>query len=116
MTIQNISRLVQTAPPVRPGDDRPAIEGDPVVGEAKNVAVQPTVAQLRNVVDNINKALKQTNNILEFNMDADTKKLTVKLVDMETGDVIRQFPSEDILAIARSIARIQQGLLLNQKV
>jgi len=36
-------------------------------------------------------------------------------VDTETGDVIRQFPSEDMLAISRSIDRFQQGLLLKQK-
>ena len=86
-----------------------------MVGEPKSATVQPTVAQLKNVVDNINNILKQKNNALEFNMDADTKKLTVKLVDTETGDVIRQFPSEDMLAISRSIERFQQGLLLKQK-
>ncbi|OGS78645.1 MAG: hypothetical protein A2Z94_00395 [Gallionellales bacterium GWA2_55_18] len=116
MPIQNINTsLAQAEQTVNAGSKRPAVSGEPVAGEPNNATVQPTVAQLKNMVDNINNILKQNNNTLEFNMDADTKKLTVKLVDMETGDVIRQFPSEDMLAISRSIERFQQGLLLNQK-
>lgn len=116
MPIQNISsNLTQAEQPVSVSSNRPVVAGEPVVGEPKNTAVQPTVAQLKSAVEDINKVLKQNNNALEFNMDADTNKLTVKLVDTETGDVIRQFPSEDMLAISRSIDRFQQGLLLKQK-
>jgi flagellar protein FlaG len=116
MPIQNINTSLAQAGQIASVDsNRLAASGEPVAGEPNNATVQPTVAQLKNAVENINKILKQNNNTLEFNMDADTKKLTVKLVDMETGDVIRQFPSEDMLAISRSIERFQQGLLLNQK-
>ncbi|MBI5438158.1 MAG: flagellar protein FlaG [Nitrosomonadales bacterium] len=118
MPIQSIhSSPAQPRPeqPASTGRSLPVAAGGSVTGEPKNAAVQPTVAQLKSTVDNINKILKQSNNALEFNMDADTKKLTVKLVDTETGDVIRQFPSEDMLAISRSIDRFQQGLLLKQK-
>jgi len=116
MPVQNInSSPAQTEQHAGVGSNRPVVAGEPAVSEPKSATVQPTVAQLKNVVDNINNILKQKNNALEFNMDADTKKLTVKLVDTETGDVIRQFPSEDMLAISRSIERFQQGLLLKQK-
>jgi flagellar protein FlaG len=115
MPIQNINSSDQVAQPAKVGNSRPVTASEPVVGEHKTAAVQPTVTELKNMLDNINKILKQNNNALEFNMDADTKKLTVKLVDTETGDVIRQFPSEDMLAISRSIERFQQGLLLKQK-
>ena len=116
MPIQNIgSSLAQPEQPVSVSGNRPAVAGETVVGEPKNTPAQPTVAQLKSAVEDINKVLKQNNNALEFNMDTDTNKLTVKLVDTETGDVIRQFPSEDMLAISRSIDRFQQGLLLKQK-
>jgi flagellar protein FlaG len=86
------------------------------VEKQQEVAEQPaTVAQLENAVDSINKALKQSNKNLEFLIDSDTKRSIVKLVDSETGDVIRQFPSEEALAISRAIDRIQQGLLLKQE-
>ena len=75
----------------------------------------PTAPQLQQVVDKINKAIQQTNKNLEFTIDTDTRKSVVKLVDTETGDVIRQFPSEEAIAISKAIERIQQGLLLRQK-
>lgn len=116
MPIQSInSSPAQPEKPASVSRSLPVAAGEPVVGESKNAAAQPTVAQLKSAVENINKILKQNNNALEFNMDADTKKITIKLVDTETGDVIRQFPSEDMLAISRSIDRFQQGLLLKQK-
>ncbi|MBL8491536.1 MAG: flagellar protein FlaG, partial [Rhodocyclaceae bacterium] len=41
-------------------------------------------------------------------------KTVVKVVDGQTGKMIRQIPSEELLAIAESIDRMQ-GLLLRQK-
>jgi flagellar protein FlaG len=48
-------------------------------------------------------------------VDEDTDRLVVKLTDRETGELIRQFPSEETLAISRSIGEFQQGFLLKQK-
>ena len=118
MPIQSINSSPAQPQPEKPASasrSLPVATDKPVADESKNAAVEPTVAQLKSAVDNINKILKQNNNALEFNMEADTKKITVKLVDTETGDVIRQFPSEDMLAISRSIDQFQQGLLLKQK-
>ncbi|OGS90543.1 MAG: hypothetical protein A2Z95_00015 [Gallionellales bacterium GWA2_60_18] len=70
---------------------------------------------MKQAVENINKALKQSNKNLEFSVDDDTKKVLVKLVDTETGDVIREFPTEEALAITRSIDQFQRGLLLRQQ-
>jgi flagellar protein FlaG len=76
---------------------------------------QPSTEQLKNVVDGINKTLKQANRNLEFSVDKSTNRQVVKLVDTETGDVVRQFPTEEVLAISRAIDQVQQGLLLKQK-
>lgn len=131
MLIQNTSNMAQAAPPARlAGNGAP--DAAPPNAEAKPAALpelpetaakqaaqateqRPSAAQLQNVVDGINKALKQSNKNLEFSVDADTKKSIVKVVDTETGDLIRQFPSEEALAISRAIDQMQQGLLLKQK-
>ena len=82
--------------------------------EPKSAA--PTPAQLQSAVDNINRAMRQSNANLEFSIDQDTKRTVVKVVESGTGQVIRQFPSEDILNIAHAIDQMQQrGLLLKQK-
>ena len=77
---------------------------------------QATAPQLQGVVEQINKALKQANKNLEFSIDTESQKQMVKLVDTETGDIIRQFPSEEAVAISKAIQQMQQGLLLKHKV
>ena len=57
----------------------------------------------------------QSNKKLEFSIDESTKQRVVRLVDMDTGDLIRQFPSEEMLSLSQAIDKIQQGLLLKQK-
>lgn len=83
---------------------------------AKQVVEQQQLSsvQIKHVVDNINKALKQSARNLEFTVDTDTEKPVVKVVDTETGDVIRQIPSEEMLSITRAIDEAQVNLLLKQ--
>lgn len=125
MIIQNITPN-QAALPVRHiGDDVPKAVADtsnagPTTGIGQITArqvtsQQPSPEQLKNAVDVINVVMRQSNLSLEFSVDTDTKKQIVKLVDTETGELIRQFPSEETLAISRSIDQFQQGLLLKQK-
>ena len=116
MSIQNINNLGQAPQPARlDPNGRSVTVVAPSTVAVKQAGQQPSPDQLKIVTDSINKVLKQTNNNLEFRVDADTKKTVVKLVDSESGDVIRQFPSEEMLQIARSIDQIQQGMLLRQK-
>lgn len=75
----------------------------------------PTAAQVQSAVDSINKAMLKNSSNLEFSIDHDTKQMVVKVVESRTGDVIRQFPSEEVLAISRAIDHMQQGFLIKQK-
>jgi flagellar protein FlaG len=105
----------------RVGDDAPKVISDAAntkssLGGASE-AQQPSAEQLKNATDNISRAMQQANQNLEFefSMDTDTKKTVVKVVDKQTGELVRQIPSEETVAIARSIDRFQRSLLLNQK-
>lgn len=121
MLIQNVSNLSLTPQLGRISSDRLTSDGRPapVPSPAKNedphVADFPQATHLQNAVGKFNDVMRQSKQNLEFSVDADTKKPVVKLVDTETGDVIRQIPSEEMLSIARSIDQFQQGLLLKQK-
>lgn len=115
MLIQNISNVTQAPQPVRLASDggHDAVSN---VGSPQNTATrQPSSEQLRNAVDNINIAMKQSSRNLEFSVDTTTNRPVVKMLDSETGELIRQYPSEEVLAISRSIDEFQQGLLLKQK-
>lgn len=96
----------------RVGDDMPK-----VVADVAAKTPQPSPEQLKKAADNISQAVQESNQNLEFefSMDTDTNKTVVKVVDKQTGELIRQIPSEETVAIARSIDRFQRSLLLNQK-
>ena len=129
MIIQNSTTNQAAAPARLAGDGAPNVVADTSNAATQSgVAVasppitthspQPSSQQLQTAVDGINLAMRQSNQSLEFSVDTSTKKPVVKMVDTQTGDLIRQFPSEETLAIARSIDQFlqRQGLLLNQKV
>ena len=51
---------------------------------------------------------------IQFSMDTDSGKTVVKVVDRSTKEVIRQFPSEEAIELARALDRFQ-GLLVKQQ-
>ena len=70
--------------------------------------------QLEEAVKAANDFLKPINDGIQFSLDEDTGKTVVKVIDLATKDVIRQFPSEEMLAIAKAIDQMK-GLLVQQK-
>jgi flagellar protein FlaG len=76
---------------------------------------EPSPQQVKQAAESINRVVKQSSSNLEFSFDASSRKLVVRMVDTETGELIRQVPSEVVLAIAESIEQYQKGLLLNQR-
>lgn len=71
--------------------------------------------QVEEAVKAVNDFLKPLNNSLQFNIDDETGKTVVKVIDSSTQEVIRQFPSEEMLTIAKAIDKMK-GLLIQQKV
>ncbi|OHC84941.1 MAG: hypothetical protein A3J87_04185 [Sideroxydans sp. RIFOXYB12_FULL_59_6] len=72
---------------------------------------------MQGAVDSINTALRQANKSLELSVDTTTNSPVVKMMDSSTGELISQYPSKEVLAIAKGIDQFlnQQGLLLNKK-
>lgn len=51
---------------------------------------------------------------LTFDIDDDSGRTVVKVIDTSTNEVLRQIPSEEMLGIAKALDQIQ-GLLIKQK-
>ena len=71
--------------------------------------------QLVEAADAVNDFIKITNNSLQFSVDSDTGISFIKVIDTSTDEVIRQIPSEEMLAIAKALDSLK-GLLVHQKV
>lgn len=114
MNIQSVISLGQTnaQPELRTAD---AARGLSLSAGIRPIP-EPTPQQVQQAVDNINLALHTSNNTaLQFTVDPGGRTTVVRLVDTESGELIRQFPSEAALAIAESIDNFQKGLLIGQE-
>lgn len=69
---------------------------------------------LKQATEKINQTIRMMNSNLQFTVDQDTGMDVVKVVDIESKEVIRQFPSEEVLAIAKALDQLQ-GLLVREK-
>ncbi|MFA7240746.1 MAG: flagellar protein FlaG [Sulfuricellaceae bacterium] len=84
------------------------------VDAVQAASATPKPEEVKESVKKINTAIQSISRDLEFSVDEDTKMNVVKVVDIKTKDVIRQFPSEEVLAIAKALDKLQ-GLLLKEK-
>ncbi len=82
----------------------------PVVA-VPQAAAQATAAEVRAAVANANRNLQSFTQALEFEVDHDTDTVVVRLVDTQDGSVLRQVPSQEMLAIARALDRMQTALV-----
>lgn len=80
--------------------------------EAVKEAVDPS--SLKQATEKLNQAMRMMASNLQFTVDEETGIDVVKVVDADTKEVIRQFPSEEVLAIAKAFDKLQ-GLLLREK-
>lgn len=94
--------------------DKPAaVNLPPLKGvEIASGSVDP--AALRQATDKINQTMQALGNNLQFMVDTETSMNIVRVVDSSTKETIRQFPSEETLAIAKALDKLQ-GLLIREQ-
>lgn len=106
------------------GAANPQSQRDPAQPDAPPAATpgqgggstQPTPAQLKAAVDAANRALDQSNREFSFVFDDELGRMLVKIIDKQTNTVVRQVPSEEMLAAARALSGSSApGALFNGK-
>lgn len=73
------------------------------------------IKTIKEAADQINKLIQQFDRNLQFTVDEDTGANVVKVIDGQSKEVIRQMPTEEMLAIAKALDKLQ-GLLIKDKV
>lgn len=58
-------------------------------------------------IEAMNKRLEAWSTGIRFEMNDEAQRMVVSIVDKETGDVIRQVPSEAVLQVAKMIVQMQ---------
>lgn len=70
--------------------------------------------ELKHAVDRANNVLFKNNTHLQFRIHDVTKDVMVKIVDDETGDVIKEIPPEKMLDLVAKIWEIA-GIIVDEK-
>ena len=84
------------------------------------------IDDIQNAADKINKSLNQMNTKIQVNIDNDTGKMVIHLVNSENGEVVRKIPSDSVLKLSARIAEyignwpenevITEGAVIDKKV
>lgn len=79
----------------------------------KSTDAASNLEQLKNAVDKVNSVVQTMTNDVRFTLDSDTGIHVVKVVDTKTQETIRQYPSEEMIDLAKSIDKLR-GLIVRQ--
>ncbi len=102
-----------------------ARQANPAAQPAEQVMVQTEAAvrqaekvvpteQVKQAVQEINSMMESLSRGLQFFVDEGSEQTVVKVIDKQTEEVIRQIPSEETLAIAKSLDQML-GRLIEEK-
>lgn len=62
---------------------------------------------LQQTLEELNDKLGAWSTNLRFELDEDTSRVVVQVVDVETGEVVRQIPSEDMVHMSKMLGKLQ---------
>lgn len=119
MNIQSVNTMppAPSAPRTAPADTASVKESTTVTTSKPTqtaASAKPSDDQLQSAVKAANDFIQPFNGNLQFSIDKDTGTTVVKVIDIATKEVIKQFPSEEMLSIAKGLDQLT-GLLVKQK-
>lgn len=101
------------------------VSGQPLQ-PVESVAKSETFNNLTTAIDSINQFISEYQRTIKFSIDGDTNQTVIKVINTETDEVIRQMPSEEVIALAKVIENLasqynastlptEQGLLFTEQ-
>jgi len=70
--------------------------------------------QIQNVINDINNKIRQTKTRCEFTYHDQSNRVSVKIIDRETKEVVKEIPPEETIEIIERIWEIA-GILVDEK-
>jgi flagellar protein FlaG len=82
--------------------------------DLKTPAPAPTKELVEQAAVRVKDALRGTASRLEIEIDSDLHKVVVKILNEESGEIIRQIPSQELLELAKHLDGLK-GLLIRER-
>jgi flagellar protein FlaG len=76
--------------------------------------VEVSAERLQDAVEKMNELMQSGNRSLRFQVDDTTERVVVKVLDIETDEVVRQIPSEETLKFSEFLEGMV-GLIFDKK-
>jgi flagellar protein FlaG len=80
------------------------------ISEASNTPAM-TPKQLEEVAQQLQDFMGEMNRSLEFLVDKDSGRDVIKVLDKSTGDLVKQYPSEEVLSIISKLSNATGSLI-----
>jgi flagellar protein FlaG len=71
--------------------------------------------QLEKVAQQLQEFMGEMSRSLQFQVDEDSGRDVIKILDKSSGDVIKQYPSEEVLSLVSKLSE-SAGILIDQTV
>lgn len=86
------------------------------ISSAAVVPVQPAdkPSETERIAEEMSKYLKENRSKLDISLDKDLNMIVTKVLQEESGEVIRQYPPETVIEVLKYL-RSQRGMLVNEK-
>jgi len=86
---------------------------DPIQESAEDVVTdQPiTPKQLEKVAQQLQDFVGELNRNIEFSVDKDSGRDVIKVIDKNTGDLLKQYPSEEVLTLVSKLSEMIGGFV-----
>lgn len=82
----------------------------------QEVTAQPLEReQLKKMAQQLQEFMGEMNRSLQFQVDEDSGRDVIKVLDKDTGDIIKQYPSEEVLNLVSKLSETA-GLLIDHTV
>ena len=70
-----------------------------------------TTKQLEKVAQQLQEFVGDLNRSLEFSVDEDSGRDVIKVIDTDSGDILKQFPSEEVLTLVSKLSEMIGGFV-----
>lgn len=85
--------------------------------QSEKAKADATLGAVKQAVDKGNSLFQEAKRNLQFEVDDATKEVVVKIVDSDSGEVVRQIPAEETLDFIKRMQELdgQQGSMLQDR-
>lgn len=111
VAVPNASNQIAVDRTTSPSGLKPVVKAESNKVEAKPLAVDKS--QLETAVKKLNDLVAPALQTVQFSLDEQSERMVVKVVDTASKQVLRQIPNEEVLAMSKTLDKLQ-GLMIRQ--